>query len=69
MTQEGFKLKLTAILSADVIEYSRPMRDDEESTFRLLFSAFRIRHSEFFSYNHFNQARTGLTQSRPQFFC
>ena len=29
MTQEGFKRKLTAILSADVIGYSRLMRDDE----------------------------------------
>jgi adenylate cyclase len=34
MTQEGFKRKLTAILSADVIGYSRLMRDDEEATVR-----------------------------------
>ena len=32
MTQKGFKRKLTAILSADVIGYSRLMRDDEEAT-------------------------------------
>jgi adenylate cyclase len=34
MTQEGFKRKLTAILSADVIGYSRLMRDDETATVR-----------------------------------
>ena len=34
MPQEGFKRKLTAILSADVIGYSRLMRDDEEATVR-----------------------------------
>jgi len=34
MAQEGFKRKLTAILSADVIGYSRLMRDDEEATVR-----------------------------------
>ena len=32
MTQKGFKRKLTAILSADVIGYSRLMRDDEDAT-------------------------------------
>ena len=32
MADEGFKRKLTAILSADVIGYSRLMRDDEEAT-------------------------------------
>ena len=34
MPQEGFKRKLTAILSADVVGYSRLMRDDEEATVR-----------------------------------
>ena len=34
MADEGFKRKLTAILSADVIGYSRLMRDDEEATVR-----------------------------------
>jgi adenylate cyclase len=34
MAQEGFKRKLTAILSADVIGYSRLMRNDEEATVR-----------------------------------
>ena len=32
MTQEGFKRKLTAILSADVVGYSRLMDDNEEAT-------------------------------------
>ena len=36
MESEGFKRKLTAILSADVVGYSRLMRDDEESTVRYL---------------------------------
>jgi adenylate cyclase len=41
MTQEEFKRKLTAILSADVIGYSRLMRDDEEATVRDL-AAHRV---------------------------
>ncbi len=36
MTQESFKRKLAAILSADVKGYSRMMRDDEDSTIRTL---------------------------------
>ena len=40
MAQEGFKRKLTAILSADVEGYSRLMDDDEEATIRTL-TAFR----------------------------
>jgi TolB-like protein/class 3 adenylate cyclase len=36
MTKEGFKRKLAAILSADVVGYSRLMVDDEESTIRTL---------------------------------
>jgi len=32
MAQKGFKRILTAILSADVIGYSRLMRDDENAT-------------------------------------
>jgi class 3 adenylate cyclase len=36
MTEEGFKRKLTAILSADVEGYSRLMDDDEEATIRTL---------------------------------
>ncbi|UCH23927.1 MAG: hypothetical protein JSU83_12285, partial [Deltaproteobacteria bacterium] len=36
MTQESFKRKLTAILSADVEGYSRLMADDEEATVRTL---------------------------------
>ncbi len=34
MAQEGFKRKLTAILSADVVGYSRLMDDNEEATGR-----------------------------------
>jgi TolB-like protein/class 3 adenylate cyclase/cytochrome c-type biogenesis protein CcmH/NrfG len=36
VTQEGFKRKLTAILSADVVGYSRLMDDNEEATVRTL---------------------------------
>ena len=36
MPQEGFKRKLTAILSADVKEYSRLMSQDEVGTIRTL---------------------------------
>ena len=38
MAEEGFKRKLTAILSADVEGYSRLMGDDEEATVRTLTS-------------------------------
>ena len=40
MVKEGFKRKLTAILSADVEGYSRLMGDDEEATVRTL-TAYR----------------------------
>ena len=40
MTQEGFKRKLTAILSADVAGYSRLMGEDEEATVRTI-TAYR----------------------------
>jgi adenylate cyclase len=36
MSSEGFKRRLTAILSADVEGYSRLMREDEEATIRTL---------------------------------
>jgi adenylate cyclase len=36
MPQEGFKRKLTAILSADVVGYSRLMDDNEEATIHTL---------------------------------
>src|SRR5210317_2658377 len=36
MTKEGFKRKLTAILSADVAGYCRLMGEDEEATVRTL---------------------------------
>jgi adenylate cyclase len=41
MANEGFKRKLTAILSADAVGYSRLMRDDEEATVRDL-AAHRV---------------------------
>ena len=40
MTQEGFKRKLTAILSADAVGYSRLMGEDEEATVRTI-TAYR----------------------------
>jgi len=36
MTQEGFKRKLTSILSADVVGYSRLMGEDEDTTVQTL---------------------------------
>ena len=36
MTKEGFKRKLTAILSADVVGYSRLMGEDEDKTVQTL---------------------------------
>jgi len=36
MTEQGFKRKLTAILSADAVGYSRLMGDNEEATIRTL---------------------------------
>jgi adenylate cyclase len=38
MAEEGFKRKLTSILSADAVGYSRLMEDDEEATVRTLTS-------------------------------
>ena len=40
MTEQGFKRKLAAILSADVKGYSRLMGNDEEATVRTL-TAYR----------------------------
>ena len=40
MAQEGFKRKLAAVLSADVKDYSRLMREDETTTIRIL-TAYR----------------------------
>ena len=42
MVQEGFKRKLTAILSADVEGYSRLMGEDEDATIRTL-TAYAVR--------------------------
>ena len=40
MADAGFKRKLAAILSADVVDYSRRMDGDEETTVRTL-TAYR----------------------------
>jgi adenylate cyclase len=42
MTQEGFKRKLTAILSADAVGYSRLMADDEVATVKTMASYRKI---------------------------
>jgi TolB-like protein/class 3 adenylate cyclase len=51
MAEEGFKRKLTAILSADVIGYSRLMRDDEEATVRDL-AAHRVLITDIIQQHH-----------------
>jgi adenylate cyclase len=51
MADEGFKRKLTAILSADVIGYSRLMRDNEEATVRDL-AARRVLISDIIQQHH-----------------
>jgi len=51
MPQEGFKRKLTAILSADAVEYSRLMRDDEEATVRDI-GAHRVLITEIIKQHH-----------------
>ena len=42
MTEEGFRRKLTSILSADAVGYSRLMEDDEEATVRTLTSYRKV---------------------------
>jgi adenylate cyclase len=51
MADEGFKRKLAAILSADVIGYSRLMRDNEEATVRDI-AAHRVLISEIMQQYH-----------------
>ena len=51
MAEEGFKRKLTAILSADVIGYSRLMRDNEEATVRDL-ATHRVLISDIIQQHH-----------------
>ena len=51
MADEGFKRKLAAILSADVIGYSRLMRDDEEATVRNI-AAHRVLISDIIKQHH-----------------
>ena len=36
MATEGFKRKLTAVFSSDVVGYSRLMGEDEESTIKMI---------------------------------
>jgi class 3 adenylate cyclase len=51
MAEEGFKRKLTAILSADVEGYSRLMREDEEATVRDI-AAHRVLITEIIQKHH-----------------
>ena len=51
MPQEGFKRKLSAILSADVKDYSRLMRDDETATIRTI-SAYREEMAQLIQQHH-----------------
>jgi len=51
MAEEGFKRKLTAILSADAVGYSRLMRDDEEATVRDI-AAHRVLIAEIIQQHH-----------------
>ena len=51
MPQESFKRKLAAILSADVTEYSRLMREDETATIRTL-TAYREVMSKLIKQHH-----------------
>lgn len=51
MPLEGFKRKLTAIISADVVGYSRLMRDNEEATVRDI-AAHRILITEIIQQYH-----------------
>ena len=50
MATKGYKRKLTAILSADVVGYSRLMRDDEEATVRDI-ASHRLRVTEIIEQN------------------
>jgi len=51
MADEGFKRKLTAILSADAVGYSRLMRDDEAATVRDI-AAHRVLITEIIQQHH-----------------
>ena len=51
MIHEGFKRKLTAILSADAVGYSRLMRDDEEATVRAI-ATHRVLITEIIQQHH-----------------
>ena len=51
MAEEGFKRKLTAILSADAVEYSRLMGEDEEATVRTLTAYHEVFYTLIQQYN------------------
>ncbi len=51
MTQEGFKRKLTAILSADAVGYSRLMAENEAATVDTLTSCRNVISSLIKQYN------------------
>ena len=51
MPEEGFKRKLAAIFSADVVEYSRLMREDEKATIQSL-TAYRELMTELIKQHH-----------------
>ena len=51
MANEGFKRKLTAILSADAVGYSRLMREDEAATVRDI-AAHRVLITEIIQQHH-----------------
>jgi len=51
MSEKGFKRKLTAMLSADVVGYSRLMRDNEEATVRDI-AAHRVLITEIIQQHH-----------------
>ena len=56
MPEEGFKRKLTAILSADIEGYSRLMRDNEAATVRAL-AAHRVLITEYYSTTSWSSRR------------
>jgi adenylate cyclase len=51
MAQKGFKRKLTAILSADAVSYSRLMGEDEEATVHTLMAYREVMETQIQQYN------------------
>ena len=62
MVQEGLKRKLAAILSADVVGYSRLMGEDEESTIRTL-TKLPVGHD--ISYSAASRSGSGCARRQP----